>query len=100
MKYLLYQLRLSALLEMAARDSGQQPTADAKVDTLVNAIFEMLMEVDVRKIDIRTQKLYFEKLLAGCAQLTTTGSQCGAPAQIYVAAAEDTSRQCKITTMQ
>ena len=33
-------------------DSGQQQTADAEVDTLVDDIFEMLMEMDVKKIDI------------------------------------------------
>jgi hypothetical protein len=70
-------------------ESGQQPTVDA---TLVNDIFEMLMEMDIRKIDIRLQRQYFDRP----AQLTTTGSQCGAPAQIYVAAAEDSakSQQC------
>ena len=43
---MVYQLRLSASSEMA--ESGQQPTVDA---TLVNDIFEMLMEMDIRKID-------------------------------------------------
>ena len=49
-------------------ESGQQPTVDA---TLVNDIFEMLMEMDIRKIDIRLQRQYFDRP----AQLTTTGSQ-------------------------
>ena len=41
-------------------ESGQQPTVDA---TLVNDIFEMLMEMDIRKIDIRLQRQYFDRLL-------------------------------------
>ena len=44
-------------------DSGEQPTADAEVHTLVNAIFEMLMEIDESKINISTQRLYLDKLL-------------------------------------
>ena len=44
-------------------DSGQQQTADAEVDTLVNDIFEMLIEMDVRKIDISSERLYFNKQL-------------------------------------
>ena len=44
-------------------DSGEQPTADAEVDTLVNAIFEMLMEIDESKINISSQRLYLDKLL-------------------------------------
>ena len=44
-------------------DSGQQPTASAEVDKLVNKIFEMLMEIDESKINISTQRLYLEKLL-------------------------------------
>ena len=41
-------------------ESGQQPTVDA---TLVNDIFEMLMEMDIRKIDIRLQRQYFDRIL-------------------------------------
>ncbi len=41
-------------------ESGQQPTVDA---TLVNDIFEMLMEMDIRKIDISLQRQYFDRLL-------------------------------------
>ena len=44
-------------------DSGQQQSADAEVDMLVNDIFEMLIEMDVRKIDISSERLYFNKLL-------------------------------------
>ena len=44
-------------------DSGEQPTADAEVHTLVNAIFEMLMEIDESKINISSQRLYLDKLL-------------------------------------
>jgi hypothetical protein len=44
-------------------DSGQQPTVDAEVQTLVNDIFEMLMAMDVRKNDISLQRQYFDRLL-------------------------------------
>ena len=44
-------------------DSGEQPTADAEVHTLVNAIFEMLMEIDESKINISSQRLYLDTLL-------------------------------------
>ena len=44
-------------------DSGQQQPADAEVDTLVNDIFEMLIEMDVRKVDISCERQYFNKLL-------------------------------------
>ena len=44
-------------------DSGQQQPADAEVDTLVNDIFEMLTEMNARKIDISCERQYFNKLL-------------------------------------
>ena len=44
-------------------DSGEQPTADAEVDTLVNEIFEMLMDMEISKINISSQRLYLDKLL-------------------------------------
>jgi hypothetical protein len=44
-------------------DSGQQPTVDAEVQTLVNDIFKMLLEMDIRKIDISLQRQYFDRLL-------------------------------------
>ncbi len=61
MKYLVYQLRLSASLEMA--DSGQQPTAGSEVETLVNDIFDMMSEMKIRKIAIGFLEMYFNKLL-------------------------------------
>ena len=44
-------------------DSGQQPTASAEVDNLVNEIFEMLMDMEVKRIDHSSQKLYFDTIL-------------------------------------
>ena len=44
-------------------DSGEQPTADAEVDTLVNEIFEMLMDMEIKRIDHSSHKLYFDTIL-------------------------------------
>ncbi len=46
-------------------DSGQQPTASAEVDTLVNEIFEMLMDMEIKRIDHRdsSDKLCFDTIL-------------------------------------
>jgi hypothetical protein len=43
-------------------DSGQQPTASADVDTLVNEIFEMLMDMEIKRIDHSSHKLYFDTI--------------------------------------
>jgi hypothetical protein len=51
---------VTASLEMA--DSGQPPT---EVDTLVNEIFEMLMDVEIKRIDHSSHKLYFDAILRG-----------------------------------
>jgi hypothetical protein len=44
-------------------DSGQQPTASAEVDTLVNEIFEMLMDMEIKRIDHSSHKLCFDTIL-------------------------------------
>jgi len=44
-------------------DSGEQPTDDEEVHTLVDAIFEMLMDIDESKINISSQRLYLDTLL-------------------------------------
>ncbi len=45
------------------RHWGQQPTASAEVDTLVNEIFEMLMDMEIKRIDHSSHKLYFDTKL-------------------------------------
>jgi hypothetical protein len=85
MKLLVYQLRLSAQLEMA--DSGQQPTAGSEGDTLVNDIFDMMSDMKIKKIDIGSERLYFNKnyymTWSACANLC-----------------RGCRRQCKMMTMQ
>jgi hypothetical protein len=44
-------------------NSGQQPTASAEVDTLVNDIFEMLIDMKIKRIDHSSHKLYFDVIL-------------------------------------
>ncbi len=44
-------------------DSGQQPTGGSEVDKLVNDIFDMMSDMKIRKIDIGSERLYFNKLL-------------------------------------
>jgi hypothetical protein len=44
-------------------DSGQQRTASAEVDSLVNEIFEMLMDMEIKRIDHSAHKLYFDTIL-------------------------------------
>jgi hypothetical protein len=44
-------------------DSGQQPTVSAEVYTLVNEIFEMLMDMDIKRINHSSHKLYFDTIL-------------------------------------
>jgi hypothetical protein len=58
MKYIVFgdMLCQTATLEMA--DSGQQPTARAEVDTLVDEIFEMLMDMEIKRINHSSHKLY------------------------------------------
>jgi len=76
-------------------ESGQQPTVDA---TLVNDIFEMLMEMDIRKMIRKSTSASRDSILTDyymtCATYNhrKSVSQCGAPAQIYVAAAEDSAK--------
>ncbi len=44
-------------------DSGQQPTGRAEFDTLVDEIFEMLTEMEIKRIDYSSHKLYFDTIL-------------------------------------
>jgi hypothetical protein len=44
-------------------DSGQQPVASAVVDTLVNEIFEMLMDMEIKRIDHSSHKLHFDTIM-------------------------------------
>jgi hypothetical protein len=66
-------------------DSGQQPTAGAEVDTLVDEIFEMQMDMEIKRIDHSSHKLY---ILYYWTCPPSPQSQCGALAQIYFDAAE------------
>ena len=46
--------------------SGQQPTARtdyAEVDNLVNEIMELMMDMEIKRIDHSPQKLFFESIL-------------------------------------
>ena len=47
-------------------DSGQQPSAraeSAEVDSLVILILEMMMDMEIKRINHSSQKLYFDTIL-------------------------------------